>query len=1061
MSTSHHSFDQEYARLNPEQKTAVDTIEGPVMVIAGAGTGKTQTIALRIANILLKTQTPPNAILCLTFTDNAAANMRQRLITIIGARAYSLKIHTFHSFCNEVITTNPEYFIIAPDLKPLDELEKIDIIQKLIDTLPDSSILKPWGDHYYYQSEIISLLQTVKRENQSPEMLIKLINDQHYFVSQSATFITKLRGLRASKTLESEVLSILDQLISIPHLSPSIKALLGLDRQLYTSGTFTSGKAKNPAINLKNELLKRYDDFTRLIPKQLEFTKIYTKYQQELIAKSRYDFDDMILFVIEAFQKNPELLLRYQEQFQYLLVDEYQDTNASQNTIIDQLGSYFADPNTFVVGDDDQSIFRFQGAAIENMFDFYEKHKKTLKIIVLKNNYRSHQLILDTSQSIINRNKNRIATYIENIDKSLTALQTYDPNPINLYVANTSLDENYYVAQKITSLLNQGTSPSQIAVLFRANKDSLDLIEMLTRLGVKYYQDSGDNILENQVIKQLLTVFQLINNPFDDQLIFRVLSFPFTNINIVDLFRILRATYQQKVSLGSLVNNPSKLTALSPALKPQTLVKIRNFNRRLAKAIISKEIDPLPVFFNKTIRLFKYLKYILKSNCLRDLSDLNQLYAEIKRLAQEPGTNLTTLLNRFELMDNNHLTLVSDQSILNDQSAVRLLTVHKAKGLEFEYVFLIKVLDKKWGNTTNSNALPLPLGILKNEMFKVIADDDSDNEEERRLFYVALTRAKKQIYISYASHNAANKEQFPSQFIAEIEPRHIEKIPTLSINSQIALTTLFPLSEPKQHKSDELQEYLTRYLQTNYKLSVTHLNSYLKCPRCFYFQTILRLPQVKNKFAALGTAIHFSLSSLFNHLKTNPQYSLSNMITAFTHALKNENLNNADFQETLTHGQQILTAYYQHYKNEFNGNYIIDFDFNKDNVSINDVPVTGKIDKIDIGKFATVIDFKTGNPDSKFAQLKPDGDYVRQLIFYKLLAEHDPNFKYQVKQGIIDFIEVSKRTKNFVRKIYDFKSEDEQLVTTQITDVYRHILNLDFEPNPDCQDPLHLHSLTI
>lgn len=1060
---SQEKFNQEYQKLNTEQRQAVDTVEGPVMVIAGAGTGKTQTIALRIANILLKTQTPPQSILCLTFTETGTTAMRQRLLSIIGPSAYGVKIHTFHSFCNEVIKTNPEYFIFAKNIESLEELEKIEIIQSLIEKLPDGSILKPWGDHFYFQRDIISSIQTLKRENITPETFLNLIESQKIFLENSKTCYQDLKSLRASKKLESETLPIVTSLLKIAADYKAISGILNYKLDLYKRDYYIVGSAKNPIVNFKNDLLKFWENLEKDIPKQLELHQIYINYQEELKKRGRYDFDDMILFVLNQFKTNKDLLLNYQEKFQYILVDEYQDTNSAQNEIISLLGSYFDTPNIFVVGDDDQSIFRFQGAAIENIFDFYSTYQKQVKVVVLKNNYRSHQLILDTSKSVIDHNQNRITHYIKDIDKSLVSAKNFDPDPINLYSANSNLEENYFIAQKIKELIKNGTDPKEIAVLFRNNSDVSDLVPFFDNLDIKYRLGVGDNILEDIKILQLIKLLAYIENPSDDETLFHILSFEFCHINSFDLLKILRFSRQHHIPLSQLIENKEKLKEVR--LRPNTITRLVNFSLRVAKAQKWLSNYSLDRFYNKFIRKFDFLSYLLAQNDIFLINHLNIFYGELKRLSLTQNFTLGQFLNRINLFIQNKIPLSAPEINLDDEAAVNLMTVHKSKGLEFEHVFLIKCLDRKWGNSSGGNYLRLPAGILKTEL-SILATDE--NEEERRLFYVALTRAKNQIYISYSCKNDSGRDQIPSMFISEIEPKLLEPVKPIPQSGKLALLTLYQ-EEPKPLITDNyLINYLKRYLSSDYVFNITHLNSYLKCPLCFYYKTILRIPAVKNKYAALGTAVHNSLSYLFDTLKQNKKLiHQAEFIEVFHQYLLRENLKPLEFSESLLRGTESLVAYYQNYKNEFNCNCITEYDFNYDHVHLDNIPITGKIDKIEIldsktdDKFnINVVDFKTGNPDGKYKELKEEGDYFRQLVFYKILAENDPAFKYHVHLGTIDFVQKSKQKNNFVKKTFEINGEETENLKKLIKEVYQKIINLDFNHLGDnCRDEQELHNL--
>ena len=318
---------QDYLKnLNDKQLQAVEAIAGPVLVLAGAGTGKTETIAKRIANILVKTDTLPESILCLSFTNNAVANMRDRLVKYIGPDAYKIRIHTFHSFCCEVIKSNPDNFVFGKNIDLLDELERLEIVMNLLDELPVNSPIRPWGDNYFYQGDINKDIQTLKRENISPEKLLELVNIQKEFLDKSTNLFLKL------KTNPKETLEILDEIII--YSTGEILNFLKYQKKIFEQGFFETGKAKNPLINFKNSLLKFYLDLQKNVPKQFELQKIYKKYQENLTKLCRYDYEDLILFVVKEFQNNSDLLFDYQEKYQYLLVDEYQDANSAQNELL-------------------------------------------------------------------------------------------------------------------------------------------------------------------------------------------------------------------------------------------------------------------------------------------------------------------------------------------------------------------------------------------------------------------------------------------------------------------------------------------------------------------------------------------------------------------------------------------------------------------------------------------------------------------------------------------------------------------------------------------------------
>ncbi|MFA6519157.1 MAG: ATP-dependent DNA helicase [Candidatus Shapirobacteria bacterium] len=997
-----------YNSLNPEQKLAVDTIEGPVMVFAGAGTGKTQTIALRVAKILLETQVDPSSILCLTFTDNAAQNMRSRLLSIIGSTAHSVKIGTFHSLCFSIIKSNPEFFIrFQFDSQPLDKIEQIQIIRHLIDSLPPQSPLKSPVDTYYYQEQIISAISSLKKENISKESLSLLVNQAKNFLDLTFSFYQQLKSITAYPKNYSQITDIFEQIIKIPDLNSAYRVKISaILKDLI-----------NPKL-MKSAFIAFCDDCQKNYPKQLELVSLYPQYQQELLVRRRFDFDDLILEVINSFSQNPTLLSQYQERYQYILVDEYQDTNSAQNQIIRLLTSHQSQPNIFVVGDDDQSIFRFQGASVENVQRFSQDFSP--QNIVLKNNYRSHHSIINASQQLINFNQNRIA-------KTLVPTRGFDPDPINLFTAGSATEENFWIISTIKDLITSGTLPNQIAILARNNKDFDDLIPVLTQNEIYFQKDFGANIFNTLEINQLIDLFRLVINPDSQDLLGRVLCFDFIGYSNKKVYRIFK-------------NKLLKKTKLFINIKKAHL-RLNNFS--------SQEN------FNRIIRRFGFVKSVLKKQNLNLLKQLDRLYSEFKN---NSDLNFGDIVARLTIFQSENISLVSPPLLSDSSKSIHLLTVHKAKGLEFEHVFLIKTLASHWEESRGRNLLKLPLGIIETGVTEALYDEEL--EENRRLFYVALTRAKDQIYISSTTKTPDGREQPQSRFLSEIDKSLLDiksadvKVEELALQNQF---TLKPLTSLKP----DIAGYLITYFSQKYRFNITHLNSYLKCPLCFFFNTILKIPKAKSKPLSFGTSVHGSLAYLFSVYKNTGQLiDLDQFLAVFQKNLYRENLVKQDYDDLLVTGKLHLTDYYNHYQREFSTNCFSEKDFRSYNIQLKNIPITGKIDKIEIlpDSLINLVDFKTGNPDTKSKDLRPDGSYFRQLVFYKLLVDQSKSFKYTHLTGTIDFIQKNSRDQ-FVRPSFKITPEDELNLTNLIADTYAKITALEFPINPACPDPDHLHSL--
>ena len=1046
------NFQTEYNRLNPEQKTAVDTIEGPVMVIAGAGTGKTQTIAVRIGNILDKTQLPPSSILCLTFTESAAMNMRQRLISLIGPPAYSVRVCTFHAFCNSVIREHPEYFLFSKkESTSLDDVKRIQIIRSLIDELPSGNALTSFNAPYYWQRDIISSLQDLKKENVTPQHFSELIEHAVNFVKNSQEAYDQLSKIRASDKTSGQLIEIVDKLAQNPQIHLLYQTRINLYLSLFK-------QEETSLSDLKKNIRDLIEKTKNNLPRLNDLLAIYQGYQHALLDQNLFDYDDMILWVLSAFKNNPDLLAEYQERYQYLLVDEFQDTNSSQFEILNLLAGSEPEPNLFVVGDDDQSIYRFQGASVENIYSFYQKYQSVIKVIVLKNNYRSHKLILESSGCVIKNNLVRITQYIKNLDKSLVSVNTFDPDPINLGIYTSPEDEIINTVQKIKSLINRGVSRKEIAVLFRNNADIQDFLPALDQANIKYLLSDNIDILKSIEIQQLVDLMKFIIDPQNDQILGQILLFNFFKINSLDLYHLYHHLASHNLSLSEFINNKNNLLKLK--LKTRTIHQLRNFITRVAKTRKESANLPLDRLFNKIIRRFRFLKYILKYRRVDLLKQTNVLLSLIKsRLQNESAYTLEQFVSELDLLRENQISLNSQPLLVDLDQSIRLMTVHKAKGLEFEHVFLVKVVSGKWDSSSSRNLIKLPLGIVKTDITQI--SGDKDLEEDRRLFYVALTRAKKQIYISLSRRTETGREQLPSVFINEINPSLIEKIESTPESEGQSLLSQYPLPLFKL-KSINLSDYLKNYLSTSYRFNITHLNSYLKCPLCFFFKTILRLPLPKTRSLSMGTSIHGSLAYLFEvYKKDNKLISLDKFKQIYESNLLKEHLPQKDYQEVLVNGLQILTDYYNHYKNEFNGNCFTEHDFRFYGIRLEDIPITGKIDKIDIidKNYVNVVDFKTGNPDNKYEELSRDGDYFRQLVFYKILCESSPTLPYKVSGGTIDFIEKTKLNQ-FKRVAYDITPEDVAKLTRLIKETYTKINNLEFTPSATCKDPDHVHYLS-
>ncbi|HZW65846.1 MAG TPA: ATP-dependent DNA helicase, partial [Hanamia sp.] len=974
-------FKEEYQKLNEQQKKAVDTIEGPVMVIAGPGTGKTQILAARIGKILLDTDALPQNILCLTYTDAGAIAMRKRLLQFIGPDAYKVNIYTFHGFCNEVIQQNLSLFEKTA-LNPVSDLERIQLYKTLIDHLPKNNPLKRYrGDVYFEITNLQNLFSTMKREGWTPEFIVERID----------VYLERIKDEEKFK-----------------YKRPSLKygAKVG---------------------DYKPAYFNEVDKMKKLCAAVNEFNN----FQNLMKQRNLYDFDDMINWVIAVFKENKSVLADYQERFQYILVDEYQDTSGTQNEIVKLLIDFWDEPNVFVVGDDDQSIFRFQGANVENMENFAKSYEGLLKI-VLTNNYRSTKPILDVSKSLIDRNIERLIHKFPGLTKELKCSREELKKLISLPAIveyNTIKDEMADVTNKIERLISKGTEPGKIAVIYKENNYGEQLMKYFRLKNIPYYSKKSINILDDPFAKKIIQIMQYLAAEHDvpfggDELLFEILHFDFYKIPPIEIAQLTvevnKKNYTgQHTSLRKLLFEKSHAIA-KDLFDTGIHEALKNFSKKFEQLISDVSNVLLQKLFENIISDAGVHPYIMKSkDKIRLLQILTGLFDFIKdETSRNPSLNLKGLMEVIEVMKKEKLALPLVQ-FSGNSAGVNLLTAHGSKGLEFEHVFIIGMNAHLWEKKRNgNNGYSFPDTLFSS------LPSGSVEEELRRLFYVALTRAEKYLTISFAKLKPDGKDAEQSMFVAEILEGNDLEIETIKIPDEELMDfeiLNYVKRAPEIDKSE--QDFISSVLE-KFVMNVTSLNNYLDCPLSFYYKNLIRIPAGKSETLEFGSAVHYALQKLFEEMqKSDDQKFLSKerMLEHFNWYLARhrENFTPESFKRRKEHGEIVLGDYYDQYIASCNK--IVAVERTIKNV-VNGIPIKGKIDKLEFnGKEVNVVDYKTGDPDKSNDKLKPPhdknpvgGDYWRQAVFYKILVD---NYKkdWRVISTEFDFIEPDKK-KNYQKR---------------------------------------------
>lgn len=976
-------YDIEYKKLNKAQKEAVDIIDGPVMVVAGPGTGKTKILTFRIANILLKTDTAPESILALTYTTAGVISMRERLLEIIGDRAYRVNIFTFHAFCEHIIKEFSFYFENLENFRVISDLDRVEIIESIIKKNKFEHLVS-FYDEFSFLNKIVNGILTIKKEGLS-----------------SKEFIKKLPIWK--------------------------KDLLSNDSFYYKKdyGEYKKGDIK-PAEEEK---------INKKIEKAKELGEILSLYQIELKNRGLYDFSDMILYVLAELSKNKDLKADVQEKYQYILVDEHQDTNEGQNNLIELLTDaphLENKPNLFTVGDEKQSIYRFQGASAETFSRFQNLYKDICSITLVEN-YRSVQDILDGAHSLVVKIKG-----LEDSIK-LHSNTKEDKKKIDVREFSNYKFELLYLAEDIKSKIKNGISPSEIVVLYRANKNVSDIKTIFDFYRIPYTIFSKDKILDDPNIGNLINVLRVIFNLNDDHHLGKIFFVNFfhldayDSVKILDKYRSLRG--ENKKHLFAIIENQKILKE----------IEVKNVDDFVNLAKILKELNieshnqKFPDFFKMFLEKIGYLKYMISSVDSRtQLVKLDKFLDEIKRQNEtKKAYHISDFIYFVDSFIKYNLDIKStDPEIIE---GVSLMTAHGSKGREFEYVYIINATRKSWENSGGGSSISLP-----------IYQYDGDIEDERRLFYVAMTRAKNGLAISFARTDNNGREHEESEFVKEIdldfkkeenmksfEEKNIDKLASF-MNFERRSTSLF---EP---------EYL-RQLFFKRGLNVSALNNYFDCPKKYLYKNLIRIPDIYSNTLVFGNIIHKTLENFFKiSQKEEKILSKDVFMGEFYKVLDRTNVPEKDEEKFRTKGENILSLYYDEYHDVWTDKVKVEFgpkrNFVLDNKEI--IELTGKIDKVEFldegfSGNINIVDYKTGKPFSEKTR-EQKIDYERQIVFYHLLLEdYDNNESLHINKSFLDFLEKNKKG-NFEQYSFEVEKEHLDKLKKEINDFAQDVLSMEF-----------------
>jgi DNA helicase-2/ATP-dependent DNA helicase PcrA len=992
-------FEREYLKLNPEQRLAVETIEGPVMVVAGPGTGKTQVVGMRVANILKRTQLSPRNILCLTYSTSGSTAMRERLRHLIGPDAYAVTIETIHGFCNSIIAGNPHVFETWANLEMISEVERFRVINKILDDLLPDLVLVSRKSPHSRTKDILSRISEVKREGKSVEELRKAAD----------LYDIEMEGASKAGTKAHE----------------------------------------------KNVLSAK---------KFREFIAVFEKYQENLVATQRYDFEDMILHVIKALEQEEMLLARLQERYQYVLVDEFQDTNGAQYRLIELLTTYASSdaPNLFVVGDDDQAIYRFQGANLQNILAFRDRFPSA-PIVTLTTSYRCTQSILDAAGRLIARNDERLVGKVPGLTKDLKAGSGEAGQSPMLVFSPSDTAEPWIIAQIVQEHLERGTKPNEIAILTQTNGELRPIYDVLRARGVPVRMDGVSDLLGHPLVLQAISLLQAVHNPEESAALAAALSCECMGCHPSDIARLSALRRECETNflgvLQGFEEEGHKINTL-PLLRRDRLIESRNFILELHQNIPNRTpLDTLERLLKGSGLLPTMSKQPADSQLAHstssgqatrhsqleidplDFAALQAFFDYVKyRCYEQIGFVFESLLSDLKMYQDPDNALRMSYVVPHmTQEGVQLLTAHRSKGLEFDVVILPNFREGQWDKRRNPPSLSVPESLLYG--WESDQKKFEQSQDERRVAFVAMTRARNHLYFTCSKEQTVGRKAkalSPSCFFAEAGPLP-EREDELKDAAQASILLLHPV-----RKIDaELRAYLLERLKA-YRLSVTSLNRFLEDPRAFLEFDLLEMPQTKKLSMVYGNAVHAALRLWGLSLQEGHPLELERFVGEFQNYLVDrEILTEAERRNLIAQGDENLPRYFAERRAS-----VLPFVHKVEypySVHVDDIPLKGKIDRIDIqgpdSAIATIIDFKTGKPKSE-SQIRELG-YHRQLTFYALLLEKgDPLLK--PSSYVLDF--VGEGSEHPIERSFVITQDDKKELLQVIKDAWTKITALDFTP---------------
>jgi len=964
--------------LNKEQLEAVTHKNGPLLIVAGAGTGKTTVITQRIAYIIEQGRAKSEEILALTFTEKAADEMEERVDRLLPMGYLDLWISTFHSFGERILRENGLDIGLPADFKLLNEFEQYALIKNNLDKF-NLDYYQPLGNPTKFIRALVSHFSRLKDEDIGTDEYLKYAE-----------------GLRENMD---------NMLNGGKDKSKKLKKNIAITADIKTTGYL---RRRSPRFAPPQDNSAFTEEIaTQEVARINEVANAYHVYNQLLLDNASLDFGDLINYTLKLFRERLAILEKYRQQFKYILLDEFQDTNWAQYELIKLLTN--PKNNLVVVGDDDQSIYKFRGASVSNILQFKKDFPGSKQIFLVKN-YRNQQNILDLSYEFIQQNDpNRLEYQLskklkvksKKLSKRLFA-QEKGQGVIEVISGNDLQDEVKQVVEKIADLKIQDKKSSwnDFAILVRANESAKDFCNALDIAGLPYQFLSSRGLYAKPVIMDVISYLKLLDDYHESMAVFRILNLPifkFTQPELVNLNYLAR---KKALSLFTVLKDVNGKLGKEVQIKIDQALNLISKHTALTREKDVREV--ILAFLNDS----GYLKHLTSQAEQKSREEVGYLKHFIKRVqifeANSDDKSVRAFLAEFQIEidagEQGSLPFDPDSG----PEAIKIMTVHGAKGLEFKYVFISNMVDKRFPTIERREAIKIPDELVK----EILPEGDIHLEEERRLFYVAMTRAREQIYFSWASDYGGVRKKRPSRFLAELKLIKVDE--KKKVTKAETLAKISP--KPNIKKDSTATDY-----KLPFYLSYSQLSAFSSCPYKYRFSYVLKVPTRGKYIFSFGKTMHLTLQKLFELLnekkglgqgdlfgggtegnlkrgQRDAKISLDEIIKIYEGTwIDSWYDTEAQKEKYRKLGKNILKEFYNKHKDNWPETILLEKNFNiKIKADKEYYTVRGAIDRVDkINNKVKIIDYKTGRPKKKLT-----AEDKEQLLIYQLAIQD--LFKYEV-----------------------------------------------------------------